>query len=275
MKFNLIYFMIVGFLLFKSFQINAQSKEVEIARLFNGTQGCIVISKFDNSEIYYFNKDQCQQRFSPCSTFKIPNSLIALQTGVASGTDFVIQWDSIRNPHEDWMDEAEPFKYWCKDQTMESALKYSVVWYYQEIARRIGEQRMEQAINDLKYGNQDISSALDRFWLCGSMQISAIEQIAFLRRFYNEKLSGFSRENIDAVKEIMLYEKTDDYKLYGKTGGGKCWPDQVVGWYVGFVETPRGPYVFAMNMLAKDFKQFSNNRRQEVVKQIFKVLGYI
>jgi len=268
-------FLFVIIFTFLATAIYAQKKDVEIAKLFKGTKGCFVITKFDNSEHYYFNKGQCLQPFSPCSTFKVPNSLIALQTGVASDVDFVIEWDSIRNPHEPWMDKQEPFKYWCQDQTMQTALKHSVVWYYQEIARRVGEDRMQSAINDLDYGNKDISSSLDRFWLCGSMQISAIEQTQFLRKLYNEKLPGFSKENIKKVKAIMLYEEGENYTLYGKTGGGNCWPDQVIGWYVGFVETPRGPYVFAMNMLADDFKQFNNNRRIEVVKQILKILGYI
>ncbi|MCU4164545.1 penicillin-binding transpeptidase domain-containing protein [Carboxylicivirga caseinilyticus] len=274
MKVSHLNFIFVVFLCL-SLQLKAQPKDIEIAKLFKGTKGCFVISKFDNSEHYYFNKDQAQERFSPCSTFKIPNSLIALQTGVASGIDYVIEWDSIRNPHEAWMNEKEPFKYWCQNHTMKSAFKYSVVWYYQEIARKIGEIRMQQAIISLDYGNKDISSALDRFWLCGSLEISAIEQTQFLRKLYNEKLVDFSKENIQKVKAIMLYEEGDDYKLFGKTGGGNCSADKVIGWYVGFVETQKGPYVFAMNMLADDFKQFDNNRRIETVKEILKILGYI
>jgi len=253
----------------------AQQNEIKIAKLFDGANGCFVLSKFDNSEHYYFNKEQCQKRYAPCSTFKIPNSLIALQTGVATGTDFTIQWDSIRDPREPWMQEKEPFKYWCQDQTMQRALKYSVVWYYQELARRIGAQQMQKALNDLDYGNKDISSALDRFWLCGSLQISAMEQTEFLRRFYNEKLNGFSKDNIRKVKEIMLYEEGDGYQLFGKTGGGNCQPGKVIGWYVGFVETKKGPYVFAMNMLVDDFSRLDGNRRIETVKEILKILGYI
>ncbi len=266
---------LVSVVLLTEFTALGQEKEKKIAQLFNGADGCFVISKVDNREHYYFNKDQCKEQFSPCSTFKIVNSLIALETGVASNTELVIKWDSIRDPLANELKDVDPFKYWIQDQSMKTAIKYSVVWYYKEIARRIGEKQMTNAINDLNYGNKNISGGIDRFWLCSSLKISAIEQTHFLRRFYNERLHGFTAKNIKEVKDIILYEETESYKLYGKTGGGKCSADYVIGWYVGFVETEKGPYVFAMNMKADDFKAFNQNRRIEITKEILHILGYI
>jgi beta-lactamase class D len=43
---------------------------------------------------------------------------------------------------------------------------------------------MRKMVNDLDYGNNDISSGLDTYWLCGSIQISINEQIDFLKRLY-------------------------------------------------------------------------------------------
>ncbi|MCU4173458.1 penicillin-binding transpeptidase domain-containing protein [Carboxylicivirga sp. N1Y90] len=253
----------------------AQEREIQIARLFKGVDGCFLITKVDNTEQYYYNKPQCLQVYSPCSTFKIANSLIALQTGVATGADFVIKWDSIRNPKEPWMAEKLPFKYWMQDHTLETAFKNSVVWYYQELARRIGETKMEELINRIAYGNNDISSGIDKFWLCGSMKVSAKEQVRFLRQFYNNKITGIEEKHIQTVKGIMLYETGDNYKLYGKTGGGRCSEEGVIGWYIGFIECEKGAYAFAMNMKAKSFAAFDNNRRIEVTKEILKELGCI
>jgi len=121
----------------------------------------------------------------------------------------------------------------------------------------------------------DASSAIDRFWLCGSLTISAKEQVCFLKKFYTNELPGISIANMKAVKKIMHYESSEHFKLYGKTGGGDCMPRKVIGWYVGFVETDDNTYIFAMNMLANDFSTFANNHRIEVTKQVLQELDII
>jgi beta-lactamase class D len=134
---------------------------------------------------------------------------------------------------------------------------------------------MKKMVNDLDYGNNDISSGLDTYWLCGSIQISINEQTDFLKRLYLHKLKGFSDKSIDAVKSIMLYESTNDYKLYGKTGGGDCWDNKAIGWYVGFVETNSGTKIFALNIIVNNFGDLKNNFRIELTKKILKELKII
>lgn len=222
-----------------------------------------------------YNSEHCKKRFSPCSTFKIPNSLIGLETGVIADTGFVIKYDCNLHPKDSFLLANEPFKYWYQDLSLKKAIKFSCVWYYQELARRVGQERMRKMVNTLDYGNNDISSGLDTYWLCGSIQISINEQIGFLKRLYLHKLQGFSDKNIDAIKSIMLYETTSDYKLYGKTGGGDCWDNKVIGWYVGFVETKSGTKIFAMNIIVNNFSDLKNNFRIELTKEILKELKII
>lgn len=250
-------------------------QQIDLSHHFNDAQGCFVLYDLKQDTYQMYQPDQCQQRFSPCSTFKIPNSLIALQTGVADDVQFKLRWDSIRTPAQPWMYEKEPFMYWPRDHTLQSAIKYSVVWYYQELARRIGMERMNDYLQQMDYGNQDASSAIDRFWLCGSLKISAKEQVDFLKKFYMHELSGFSVANMKAVKEIIRYESNDRFRLYGKTGGGDCMPRKVIGWYVGWVETDDNTYLFAMNMLADDFSAFDQNRRIEVTRKVLQELNII
>ncbi len=249
--------------------------QIDLSPLFTGVEGCFVLYDLNADVWQMYQPDQCQQRFSPCSTFKIPHSLIALETGVADGVQFTLPWDSLRTPAQAWMQEREPFKHWLQDHTMQSALKYSVVWYYQELARRIGADRMNHYLQLMAYGNRDASSGIDRFWLCGSLRLSAIEQVNFLKKFYTYALPGFSVANMEVVKTMLLYESTDGYQLYGKTGGGDCMPGKVIGWYVGFVETESHTYLFAMNMLAAAFSDFDNNRRIELTKSVLMQLGVI
>jgi len=250
-------------------------QQIDLSQHFKNVDGCFVLYDLKQESYQMYQPDQCHQRFSPCSTFKIPNSLIALETGVADDVQFKLPWDSIRTPAQPWMFDREPFKYWLQDHTLQSAIKYSVVWYYQEIARRVGADRMNQYLQQINYGNNDASSAIDRFWLCGSLKISAKEQVDFLKKFYTHELSGFSAANMKAVKDIILYESVDNHRLYGKTGGGNCMPRKVIGWYVGWVETDDNTYIFAMNMLADDFSAFDQNRRIEVTRKVLKELNII
>jgi beta-lactamase class D len=149
------------------------------------------------------------------------------------------------------------------------------VWYYQELARRLGPERMAKYVDLLEYGNKDISSGVDRFWLCGSMQISINEQIEFLKRLYLHRLNGFSDRSINTVKSIMLFESTPQYKLYGKSGTGDCLEGRFLAWYVGFVETDADTSVFAMNIIVDSFDDLKNNFRIELTKDILKELKVI
>jgi len=120
-----------------------------------------------------------------------------------------------------------------------------------------------------------ITSGIDNFWLCGSLKISAREQVEFLKRLYNKQLFGLSDKTQGIVKDIMLYETTENYKLYGKTGSGDCWDDLLIGWYVGFLETDDNAYIFALNLFVNDFSDLDNNKRIELIKNILKGLKII
>src|SRR3977135_4644506 len=109
----------------------------------------------------------------PASTFKIPNSLIALETGVVVDPDKdVFKGDGVTRPIEAGN----------KDHTMRSAIAASAVPVYQEIARRIGEERMQKYVDLLDYGNRDIGGGLHQFWLTGNMRIDPIQQVDFVDR---------------------------------------------------------------------------------------------
>ena len=196
-----------------------------------------------------YNEARAAERFSPCSTFKIPNTLIALDTGVADGPDFEIPWDEKAYPKEPWWDAklAKMGIHWDKNHTLKNAFAQSVVWYYKEIAKKIGEERMNKYLAQFDYGNRDISSGLDSFWLTGSLEISADEQVEFLRRLVGTEL-GVSRETYAKAREIFVKEKDNDYTLSAKTGTCSKDGKPGVGWFVGYVERDSKTYVFAFNM---------------------------
>jgi beta-lactamase class D len=249
---------------------------LDLDSIYSPFSGSFVLFNLNAGNSYLvYNDSLSSKRFSPCSTFKITNSLIGIESGVAENENYLIEYDSTKISPKPWWYATEPFKYWMQDHTMKSAIKYSVVWYYQELARRIGGEKMKDLLNRIDYGNNDISSGIDKFWLCGSLRISAAEQVEFLKKLYSDKLPGFSVKTQEIVKNIMLYESTDKYKLYGKTGGGDCWDNKVIGWYVGFIETESNTYIFGMNVFADNFSDLNNNKRIEMTKDILKKLEII
>lgn len=207
----------------------------DFAPYFEGYDGAFVLYSLKTGETLRYRPEQCAKGFLPASTFKILNSLISLETGVIADENTVIKWDG----------QKHQVAAWNKDHTMRSAIQVSAVWFYQELARRVGAERMQDYVNQADYGNKDISGQIDSFWLNGGLRISADEQIIFLNRLYLNDLP-FSQRNLDMVKDILILEKTDSYTLSGKTGSAVT--ESPVGWFVGYVEKGDNVLFFAANV---------------------------
>ena len=214
----------------------AVPKELNLDEFFEGYEGCFVMLDVTNNQYAYHNPEQCAKRMAPCSTFKIPNSLIGLETGVIPDQHHVIAWDETMYPVEAWN----------RDHTLATAIQDSVVWYYRELATQVGPERMQQHVSAISYGNEDISGG-PTFWLASSLEISADEQIEFLRRFYTDDLP-FSQRSLDIVKEIIVLEATDDAVYRGKTGSCMAEDWREWGWFVGYIERSDTAHIFALNI---------------------------
>jgi beta-lactamase class D len=184
------------------------------------------------------DRQRAETAFAPASTFKIFNALTALETGVIADEHEVLKWDGTKR----WL------AVWNRDHDLASGMKYSVVWFYQEIARRVGQERMQAWIDKAGYGNRDISGGIDRFWLGkGGLRISAVEQIGFLRRLADDALP-FSARSQDIVRRITIVEQGDGYVLHAKTGWKQVEGETDLGWYVGWVERDARRWFFALNI---------------------------
>lgn len=225
-----------------------------------GHTGCFVFYDLNKDEYIRYNPNRCSERFIPASTFKIFNSLAGLETGAVNDENEIMKWDG----------EKRFYDAWNQDLNLKDAFKYSAVWFYQELARRIGEEKMQHYININHYGNEDISGGIDRFWLDGGIRISADEQIEFLKNIYNNEVK-FSQRSIDILKRIMIYEKTDEYIIRAKTGWAIRVKDQV-GWFVGYVEKNDNVYFFALNVESKNPEEGFVSRK-EITFKILKELG--
>ncbi len=195
-------------------------------------RGTFILKNLSSNEVKIYNKPRSDSAYLPASTFKILNSMIALQTSVINSINDTIIWDGVNRGYSPWN----------KDQTMKTALPISCVWFYQELARRIGKERMQKWLDKIEYGNKKIGKEIDRFWLDGDLKISANDQIKFLERLINNKLS-FNPSIQKTVKELMITDSTQNYIIHSKTG----WTNRI-GWNIGYVETQNKQYIFAMNM---------------------------
>lgn len=227
-------------------------------------EGSFALYDRNGKQYIFYNRDRCSERFIPASTFKIVNALIGLDSGVIPDEDYTIRWDGTR--HLDIPD-------WDRDHTLKSAFRASVVWYYQELARRVGEERMQRYVDTLDYGNKDIGGGIDRFWLTGRLRISQIEQIVLLQRLYESNLPVSPRA-MAIVKDMMIRDQRPGLVVRGKTGLASL-DGQDIGWYVGYIEKGDNVYFFATNIVSASGNPNFPRARIEITEKILKELSIL
>ena len=210
-----------------------------------GVRGTFVVYEPVKDRYLVFNEARAKQRFLPASTFKIPNALIGLEVGAIDDENEVFRWDG----------KPKPRAAWERDHTLATGMRESVVWMFQEVARRIGHARMREWIDRLDYGNRDIKGGIDLFWLQGAMRVSAREQVDFLRKL-SEGALPMTQRSQRLVREALVVEKTPAYKLCAKTGSGGAGQNEI-NWWVGWIERKGRPVAyFAMNYTPRPSTRF-------------------
>lgn len=220
----------------------SSSWDVEkIAQIFERSDavGTFVVYDVKADHLLVFNEPRAHQLFYPASTFKIANSLIALKTRTVHDEDEVFfHYDGYSNFF---------LKDWESDASLRSGIKVSHVPAFQELARRIGLEDMRKQLDELDYGNREVGSGVDRFWLEGPLRISAMQQVYFLASLGSGTLP-YPEDVQEAVREICELERGTDWVLYGKTGWASKEKDPGVGWFVGWVAKKKHIYSFALNI---------------------------
>ena len=202
----------------------------------HGVAGTFVLYDQAADRTTMVNGERAAQRYVPASTFKIANSIIALETGVVKDENEVIPYGG----------KPQPFKVWEKDMPMREAITASNVPIYQELARRIGPERYREWLDRLQYGNRQIGSFVETFWLDGPLEISVVEQARFVAALAQKKLPVSVRTQ-DIVRSILRLEEKGGRVLYGKTGWRFSSSPQL-GWWVGWVERDAQAWAFALNI---------------------------
>lgn len=211
-----------------------------LADYFPGLDSCILVYQQEIDLLTVQNPERCALPLSPCSTFKIANALIALDTGVLTGPAHPLQWDGRERSRG----------VTNRDHNLATAIQYSVVWYFQRVANMIGARRMQDYLDRLQYGNRDISAGIDRFWLGTSLKLNAYQQLSFLKQLRAGELpvSGQAQEQ---VRNMLLLNTDVAGMLRGKTGS--CRSDAFDhGWFVGWLVIGDRTTYFVSNFIAAD-----------------------
>jgi len=206
----------------------------------------------------------------PASTFKVVNSLIALETGAVRDENEIIPW----------IDNYDTAKYGnrpniYRDMNMRDAYKLSAAWVYVELAKKIGKAKYREYLNQIGYGNGNLSVQDPDFWNFGEFAISPSNQINVLVGIYEETLP-FSKRSFKILKEIMIEEVTDTYVIRAKTGWTRA-NGKDIGWWIGYVERTDNVYFFATR-LTKDEDESNpdfGSCRKEITRKIFNTLGIL
>ena len=200
-------------------------ERTDLADIFQGFDGTFIMYDEGADRYTVFNKALSETRLPPCSTFKVFHALIGLDSGV-------LDRDDARTLMK-WNGKPSSIAAWNHDQTLASAMRHSVVWYFQRVATGIGEERMQRGLDRIGYGNRDISGGLTRFWLQSSLKISPREQVGLLRALFNGSLP-FAAEDIAVVKRDITLSSGKGLRFMGKTGSGSDDADRgIIGWFVG------------------------------------------
>jgi len=202
-------------------------------------KSCFLLFELGVGELRRDPSDACATRITPASTFKVPHALAALDAGVV-GPNELLRYDGT----------GQGFESWRQDHTLASALRHSVVWYFQQVAQRLGRERETAYLRRLAYGNMDASGGLTTFWLGGSLQVAPEEQQAFWVKLYTNRLP-IAKSTIDSVKAMLVQPDGVVVNAAGahpfdgpwaagtivsaKTGSGTDQSGSAVRWLVGHV----------------------------------------
>jgi beta-lactamase class D len=211
-----------------------QRADLEAVFTENGVAGTFAL--YDVDHLTLINAERAQTRLVPASTFKIANTIVALETGVVKDENEIIPYGG----------RPQPFKTWEKDMSMREAITLSAVPIYQELARRIGLERYGEWLARLDFGNRQTGTIVDTFWLDGPLEISAVEEARFAARLAQQKLDASIRSQ-SIARDIIRLESRDGKVLYGKTGW-RFSSTPNLGWWTGWVEQNGKISAFSLNI---------------------------
>ncbi|MEB7779995.1 beta-lactam sensor/signal transducer MecR1 [Mammaliicoccus fleurettii] len=244
------------------YETNVSYKKLnQLAPYFKEFDGSFVLYNEREQAYSIYNEPESKQRYSPNSTYKIYLALMAFDQNLLSLNHTEQQWDK----------HQYPFKEWNQDQNLNSSMKYSVNWYYENLNKHLRQDEVKSYLDQIEYGNEEISGN-ENYWNESSLKISAIEQVNLLKNMKQHNMH-FDNKAIEKVENSMTLKQKDTYKYVGKTGTGIVNHKEANGWFVGYVETKDNTYYFATHLKGED--NANGEKSQQISERILKEMELI
>lgn len=241
-------------------------QELSVGPLFGSFNGCFLVQTADKKDLKVFRPQEMDVRYSPVGTFYPLLALISLEQGSINRLFNYLYWDK----------QNYVLQSWNRNQTLTSALKDSVEWYFEGLAEMTSLKDFSQILSNLNYGNADVSG--DVFWSDSSLKISSREQLDFWTRFATRELS-FKKKNIAFIEKKLMIISNSNVVVYGQEGtSGGAWftGKQKINtygktaWFVGYLTSSTQTNVFACHLDGTRKKSGSDAR-----SVTFKILHYL
>lgn len=260
---------------------NNVTEDDSLKQYFDAAGVAGTFGMFDNGQGHFtiYNLKRFRDSaYLPAATFDIVQSLVGIQTGVVNNDSSLIG-DLSKST---WVDSAALLSSQIPAHTdlcrapamrLREAFRYSCTKAFQGLSQRIGKDTLKKWIDSLSYGNRDISSAVDTFWLDNHLTITADEQLGLVKRLYFDQLPFFVRSQ-KIVREMMLRESNSNYQLSYKIGTGIRKDGHILTWVTGWVEENKHPYFFVLNLdVAGDGKGLED-KGLAILRQILQKMGF-
>lgn len=254
-----------------------QMKETDWSSYFDGSPGAAVIYDPTENRCRIYNQELASTQRSPCSTFKIISSLMALEHGIIDPEQSVRSWSG----EVFWNDD------WNRDIDFYDAFSTSCIWYFREVINELGAETVQTELDRLSYGNCDISDwegrqntnnsnrALTGFWVESSLKISPIEQAQVMERIFGSQ-SEYSVKTRETLEKAMrLSESVDsDIAIYGKTGMGKSAGVVVDAWFTGFADHNDRRVYFCVYLGQTEDAEVSSTKAKAIACRLISSEGF-
>lgn len=262
--------LIIASLSVLSLSCSTPPKENKITDHFKDLKGCFLLYDLKAQKFQkIIGEANCKERLPACSTFKVPLSVMAFDSGVLKDEHQVLKWDGVKDVREEVN----------RDHNAQTWMRDSVVWFSQRLTPKMGEKKVKKYLSLFNYGNQDLSQGLRTAWLTSpslkdeGLRISAYEQVEFMKNLWKEKFE-VSKRSMELTKKITYLETSPHgYVLNGKTGSNFYDKERKyqLGWFISHVE--KGDSEFIAVTLISDQKAFEGQgyggpRAKQITKDL-------
>ncbi|MEO6894921.1 MAG: penicillin-binding transpeptidase domain-containing protein [Ginsengibacter sp.] len=246
-------------LIFGSCSLNHAKINNDLKKYFDSSkvEGCFALLNNQMGDITLYNMELDTQRLPTGTSFKIPETLIGIQSGRITNENTILIHDTSAGGN----------------LTLKQAFEKTSVPYFQEMARQIGKDTLQRWLDSLNYGNQKITSNVESFWMNNELKISPDEQLGFMSKLYFEQLP-FQKYAQQTIANLMLQEDDSLYKLSYATGTGIDEKNNSFAWNLGWIEENRHVYFFVTFIRTPEKSTDEEKSVISITKSCLKELGF-